>query len=65
MMGTCRLHAETDMGTGKTVTKAAAAADKQEFVEGKGKTTVKYFIAIALIIALAACIAFLFVKTGN
>ena len=56
--------AETDVSTGKTVAKAAAT-DKQRSVDDKGKTTIKcylIFTAIALIIALVACIAFLFVK---
>ena len=42
--------------------------DTRESVDGKGKTTIKcflIFIAIALIIALTACIAFLFVKIGK
>ena len=59
--------AETDVGTGKTVAKTAAE-DKRESADGKGKTTIKcvlIFIAIASIIALTACIAFLFVKIAN
>ena len=58
---------ETDVSTGKTVAKAASE-DKRGSVDGKGKTTIKcflFFIAIALIIALAACIAFLFVKIAK
>ena len=59
--------AEIDMGTGKTGAKSAAE-DKRGSADGKGKTTIKCFLiftAIALIIALAACIALLFVKIAN
>ena len=59
--------AETDMGTGKTVTKAAAT-DKQGTVVGKSKTAItcfSIFITIALIIALVASVAFLFITVGN
>ena len=59
--------AETDMGTGKTVAKAAAA-DKRGTVGGKNKTAImcfSVFSAIALIIALVASVAFLFIKVGN
>ena len=59
--------AETDMSTGKNVTKAAAA-DKQGTVGGKNKTAImcfSIFIAIAFIIALVASVAFLFIKVGN
>ena len=59
--------AETDMGTGKTVTKAAAAG-KENLVNGKSSSCkaalvcVLFLIVVASIAALGACIAFLFLK---
>ena len=62
--------AETDMGTGKVVTKAAAAG-KENLVNGKcshckaALVCVLVLIVVASIAALGACIAFLFLKVVN